>query len=161
MGVRILANGSIILKQSLSSLTWHISITVHVYYLTWKVSLSVWFMLWYAGSCWWHVFTQIARFMGPTWGPPGSCRPQLGPMLTPCMLLSGRLWLHYITFHECHIFHCFSSTACAGSVATSKASTLRIDQIHNSYNAPVTYPTTSHAFLFWMFFFFFKYIYTG
>ena len=22
---------------------------------------------------------QIAEFMGPTWGPPGSCRPQMGP----------------------------------------------------------------------------------
>ena len=22
--------------------------------------------------------------MGPTWGPPGSCRPQVGPMLAPC-----------------------------------------------------------------------------
>ena len=29
--------------------------------------------------------------MGPTWGPPGSCRPQMGPMLTPCTLLSGML----------------------------------------------------------------------
>ena len=27
------------------------------------------------------IFTQIAKFMGPTWGPPGSCRPQMGPML--------------------------------------------------------------------------------
>ena len=27
--------------------------------------------------------------MGPTWGPPGSCRPQMGPMLTPWTLLSG------------------------------------------------------------------------
>ena len=27
--------------------------------------------------------TQIAKFMEPTWGPPGSCRPQMGPMLTP------------------------------------------------------------------------------
>ena len=27
--------------------------------------------------------TQIARFMGPTWDPPGSCRPQVGPMLAP------------------------------------------------------------------------------
>ena len=26
---------------------------------------------------------QIARFMGPTWDPPGSCRPQVGPMLAP------------------------------------------------------------------------------
>ena len=34
--------------------------------------------------------TQIARFMGPTWDPPGSCRPQVGPMLTPWTLLSGK-----------------------------------------------------------------------
>ena len=27
--------------------------------------------------------------MGPTWGPPGSCRPHLGPMLVPWTLLSG------------------------------------------------------------------------
>ena len=26
---------------------------------------------------------QIARFMGPTWGPPGACRPQMGPMMAP------------------------------------------------------------------------------
>ena len=35
--------------------------------------------------------TQIARFMGPTWGPPGSCRPQMGPMLAPWTLLSGNV----------------------------------------------------------------------
>ena len=33
--------------------------------------------------------TQIARFAWPTWGPPGSCRPQVGPMLAPWTLLSG------------------------------------------------------------------------
>ena len=33
--------------------------------------------------------SEIARFMGPTWGPPGSWRPQMGPMLTPWTLLSG------------------------------------------------------------------------
>ena len=33
--------------------------------------------------------SQIARFMGSTWGPPGLCRPQLGPMLAPRTLLSG------------------------------------------------------------------------
>ena len=27
--------------------------------------------------------------MGPTLGPPGSCRPQIGPMLAPWILLSG------------------------------------------------------------------------
>ena len=33
--------------------------------------------------------SQIARFVGPTWGPPGSWRPQVGPTLSPWMLLSG------------------------------------------------------------------------
>ena len=33
--------------------------------------------------------TLIARIMGPTWGPPGSCRPQVGPILAPWTLLSG------------------------------------------------------------------------
>ena len=32
--------------------------------------------------------TQITKFMAPTWGP-GSCRPQMGPMLAPWTLLSG------------------------------------------------------------------------
>ena len=27
--------------------------------------------------------------MGPSWGPPGFCRPQMGPMLAPWTLLSG------------------------------------------------------------------------
>ena len=34
--------------------------------------------------------------MGPTWGPPGPCRTQLGPMLAPWTLLSGAI---------CHINH--------------------------------------------------------
>ena len=33
--------------------------------------------------------SQIAIFMRPTWGPPGSCRPQMVPMLAPWTLLSG------------------------------------------------------------------------
>ena len=35
------------------------------------------------------MYSQIAKFMGPTWGPPGSCRPQMGPMLAPWTLLPG------------------------------------------------------------------------
>ena len=34
---------------------------------------------------------QITKFMGPTWGPPGSCRPQMGPMLAPWTMLSKAL----------------------------------------------------------------------
>ena len=33
--------------------------------------------------------SQIAKFMGLPWGPPGSCRTQMGPMLAPWTLLSG------------------------------------------------------------------------
>ena len=36
--------------------------------------------------------TQIARFKGQTWGPPGSCRPQVGPILAPWTLQSGCIW---------------------------------------------------------------------
>ena len=39
------------------------------------------------------ILTQLARFMGPTWGPTGSYRPQMGPMLAPWTLLSGNGWL--------------------------------------------------------------------
>ena len=35
--------------------------------------------------------SQIAKFMGPTWGPPGTCRPQMGPMWAPWTLLSGMI----------------------------------------------------------------------
>ena len=33
---------------------------------------------------------SLCQSMGPTWGPPGSWRPQMGPMLTPWILLSGK-----------------------------------------------------------------------
>ena len=36
--------------------------------------------------------TQIARFMGSTWGSPGSCRPQMDPMMVPWSLLSRKIW---------------------------------------------------------------------
>ena len=38
----------------------------------------------YPGEC-----TLIARFMGPMWGPSGTDRNQVGPMLAPWTLLSG------------------------------------------------------------------------
>ena len=39
----------------------------------------------------------IAMFMGPTWGPPGADRTQVGPMLAPWALLSG----FYFFFTRC------------------------------------------------------------
>ena len=64
--------------------------------------------------------------MGPTWGPPGFCRPQMGPMLAPWTLLSGfcssrrqethrerlqRAWSVYAFRHTYgKLFHVMSST---------------------------------------------------
>ena len=39
---------------------------------------------------------QITNFMGPTWGPPGSCRPQMGPILAPSTLLSGAFMCSWV-----------------------------------------------------------------
>ena len=36
--------------------------------------------------------SQTAKFMGPIWGPPGSYRSQMGPILAPGALLSGLLY---------------------------------------------------------------------
>ena len=49
----------------------------------------------------------IARSMGPTWGPPGADRTQVGPMLAPRTLLSGsRLisfgWFRYKALQSPH-----------------------------------------------------------
>ena len=44
---------------------------------------------------WWYVLkvdrksSLIARFMGPTWGPSGADRTQVGPRLAPWISLSG------------------------------------------------------------------------
>ena len=42
--------------------------------------------------------SQIAKFMEPIWGPPGSCWPQMGPMLAPWTLL---IWFFFMSrqFH--------------------------------------------------------------
>ena len=45
------------------------------------------------------ILSQIAWFMGPTWGPPGSYRPQMGPMnlaVRDPILLHGFIYQHDI-----------------------------------------------------------------
>ena len=51
-------------------------------FISWKVVV----VLDYTGR------TPIAKFMWPTWGLPGSCRPLMGPMLAPWTLLSAKVW---------------------------------------------------------------------
>ena len=42
------------------------------------------------------MYSQITRSVEPTWGPPGSCRAQMGPMLAPWTLLSGLALDHQV-----------------------------------------------------------------
>ena len=58
---------------------------------------------------WWGKGSQILRFMGPTWGPPGSCRSHMGPMSAPWTMLSGvayagliRLWSYFPWSFQSH-----------------------------------------------------------
>ena len=53
---------------------------------TFRIYTSYWSM--FVTQVYW-IISQIAKFMGPTWGPPGSFRPQMGPILAQWTLLSG------------------------------------------------------------------------
>ena len=56
----------------------NVAATMHQCFLV--ASLVFWFKI---HLSMWVQFRvpHIAKFMGPTWGPSGSCRPQMGPML--------------------------------------------------------------------------------
>ena len=75
--------------------------------------------------------TLIARFMGPTWGPPGSDRTQVGPMEATWTLLSGNsmlplntkcskelLRLRHIFYQETEIYDNYGTICCLGYHAT-------------------------------------------
>ena len=51
---------------------------------------------------WFWSASQIAKFMGPTWGPNGACRPQMGPMLVPWILPSGLTYfcIQHVSAHD-------------------------------------------------------------
>ena len=48
------------------------------------------------------MISLIARFLGPTWGPSGADRTQVGPMLAPWTLLSGMASYHIVKLHPGH-----------------------------------------------------------
>ena len=57
--------------------------------------LPLWLQFWWLWMGDWWVHPEhplIARFVGPTWGPSGAGRTQVGPMLAPGTLLSGSLF---------------------------------------------------------------------
>ena len=63
-------------------------LVIHALKSTVPVAIITWSSIIYC------IQPQIAKFMGPTWGPSGADRTQVGPMLAPWTLLSGALrWL--------------------------------------------------------------------
>ena len=83
-----------------------------------------------------HKTTRIAKFMGPTWGPPGSCRPQMGPVLSPWTLLSG-------TCPSCQSYRQGAVQNCISSVSetpnTTKKSSYKACNIHVNYRDDVAW----------------------
>ena len=59
--------------------------------------------------------SQEAKFMGPTWGPPGSCRSQMGPMLAPWTFLSELL------LYNMETSFCLVNTFAATELATQES----------------------------------------
>ena len=60
--------------------------------------------------------------MRPTWGPPGSCRPQMGPMLAPWTLLSGALVWYPPPDIDQHHFSTSLSDTCRAQPQQQKTS---------------------------------------
>ena len=58
--------------------------------------------------------TQIARSVWPTWDPPGSWQPQVGPMLDPWILLSGYTLNTVLILRRCP--RRFSIKCCMSSI---------------------------------------------
>ena len=58
-----------------------------LYYISFVRSSRIYFT--HGDRGWQASSSEIAKFMGPTWGQPGSCRSQMGPMLAQWTLLSG------------------------------------------------------------------------
>ena len=70
--------------------SWHIVAWISAYWdVVCHMALPGKLSLWCS-----HVTAQIARFMGPKWGPPGAGRTQVGPMWATWSLLSA-LWHGY------------------------------------------------------------------
>ena len=68
-----------------SAQSWLWTVKARQIWKSWKYKLT--------GCLWSNVCCpQIARFKWPTWSPPGYCRPQVGPMLSPGTFLSGSVY---------------------------------------------------------------------
>ena len=76
---------------------WRLAI---VEWYRWLVIIVIFYAVVSIGSSDGHSFflrqaTPVSKVHGANMGPPGACRPQVGPMLAPWSLLSGYVWTRY------------------------------------------------------------------
>ena len=77
-----------------------------------------------------------SKFMRPAWGPPGTCRPQMGPMLAPWTLLSGIRWLWDVLFSY--------NRNCAGKMVSWYWNSLQVSaQVGNAHDRYNSWDTNS------------------
>ena len=78
-------------------LEWHNTLLCHNGIMAWERFVHYWPFVrgiqQFTVNFFWNdiAHSLIKRFMGPTWGPSGADRTQVGPMLAPWTLLSGLL----------------------------------------------------------------------
>ena len=75
-----------------------------------------------------------SKVQGPTWDPPGSCRPQMDPMLAQWTLLSGVVWFSNNLQSINH------GKICYQIVCIHPKS--RVDSTHKERKSPVTITST-------------------
>ena len=97
-----------------------------------------------------YLVPQIAEFMGPTLDPPGSCRPQMGPVLTPWTLLSETFpfnwlfWSYDDTSYLRWMFHDTLHKACSSVLVPQKLSSFQHEtfDLNCCKNAILQFPGT-------------------
>ena len=82
---------------------WHIGVKIAPVYFTINLSIGFDYSSSHNST---HITSQIAKFMGPTRGPPGPCRPQMGPLLVLGTLVSGIVtFTHIVITDRRHLIH--------------------------------------------------------
>ena len=73
------------------------------------INPSIWCLLWIWSLTHGQNIPDSKVHGAATWGPPGSCQPQMGPMLTPWTLLSG---IFYCMQYSGTVDHVMMGTNC-------------------------------------------------
>ena len=86
--------------------------------------------------------SQIAKFMGPTWDPSGSCRPQMGPMLAPWTLLSGVIRVSHCQLSYPKDYGLTHATPSADNLTTSEDTEQNRGIWYGIYHTTASQPST-------------------